>query len=777
MKLLTRAVPLVALVGFLVLIGLGGCSATSEGLSDLDSVAADKDALDISYAGTDSVTSVTQALTLPTTGDNGTTITWVSSDTTVIANDGAVTRPAADATVTLTATITKNEASDTKTFTLTVLKDAGLSDTESVAADKDALDISYAGTDSVTSVTQALTLPTTGDNGTTITWVSSDTTVIANDGAVTRPAADATVTLTATITKNEASDTKTFTLTVLKDAGLSDTESVAADKDALDISYAGTDSVTSVTQALTLPTTGDNGTTITWVSSDTTVIANDGAVTRPAADATVTLTATITKNEASDTKTFTLTVLKDAGLSDTESVAAAKTALVITYAQGDSATSVTQDMTLPTTGASGTTISWTSSDTAVNANDGAVTRPDFIGADTSVTLTATITKNSASDTKTFTLTVIKKDQVDITNLDSAAFSLTVANTTVPALTGATHTAMVGGSLSLTAGTDYDLSITGTGVSSGAVSIANDGTITIADSIVVSDGGLYTVKATGKGNYNGEKTANFALTVDAKDITTVTGFDITVGNQTVSSSTGSTFPVTINNAGLTAGTDYELSIEKGGATVAAVTINNDGLVSIAATIVAGDAGTYTVKATGIGNYRAVKQTNFLLTVEVVYSVGDTGPAGGKIFYENANYVTDGWRYLEAAPSDLSVTYKWGDTATSVTTGTAIGTGKSNTAAIVEALDGAGFTEDYAAKACADYSSGGKDDWFLPSKDELNELYKQKNTVGVASNIYWSSSEYTSSEYSASYARGQNFSNGNQSGSYKDTGRHVRAVRAF
>ena len=453
--------------------------------------------------------------------------------------------------------------------------------------------------------------------------------------------------------------------------GLSDLDSVAADKDALDISYAGTDSVTSVTQALTLPTTGDNGTTISWTSSDTTVIANDGAVTRPAADATVTLTATITKNEASDTKTFTLTVKKT--LSDAESVAADKAALDIGYAGTDSETSVTQDMTLPTTGASGTTISWTSSDTAVNANDGAVTRPDFIGADTSVTLTATITKNSASDTKTFTLTVIKKDQVDITNLDSAAFSLTVANTTVPALTGATHTAMVGGSLSLTAGTDYDLSITGTGVSSGAVSIANDGTITIADSIVVSDGGLYTVKATGKGNYNGEKTANFTL-----------------------------------------------------------------------------------------------------TVEVVYSVGDTGPAGGKIFYENANYVTDGWRYLEAAPSDISVTaYKWGDATTSVTTGADIGTGKSNTAAIVAAMEDAGFTENYAAKACADYTEGGYGDWFLPSKDELAELYKEKASVGDLKALYY----WSSSENSATNAWMQHFSSGGQGGGGKSDDGRVRAVRAF
>ena len=122
MKQLTRAIPLVALVGFLVLIGLVGCPATSEGLSDQESVAAAKTALVITYAQGDSETSVTQDMTLPATGASGTTISWTSSDTNVIANNGTVTRPAADATVTLTATITKNDESDTKTFTLTVPK-------------------------------------------------------------------------------------------------------------------------------------------------------------------------------------------------------------------------------------------------------------------------------------------------------------------------------------------------------------------------------------------------------------------------------------------------------------------------------------------------------------------------------------------------------------------------------------------------------------------------------------------------------------------------------
>ena len=36
----------------------------------------------------------------------------------------------------------------------------------------------------------------------------------------------------------------------------------------------------------------------------------------------------------------------------------------------------------------------------------------------------------------------------------------------------------------------------------------------------------------------------------------------------------------------------------------------------------------------------------------YALGDTGPAGGFIFYENPNYAADGWRYLEAAPFDQS-----------------------------------------------------------------------------------------------------------------------------
>jgi hypothetical protein len=62
---------------------------------------------------------------------------------------------------------------------------------------------------------------------------------------------------------------------------------------------------------LTLPTTGDNSITVSWSSSNPQVITATGEVTRPAtgaASATVTLTATVTKNAAISTRTFTATV-------------------------------------------------------------------------------------------------------------------------------------------------------------------------------------------------------------------------------------------------------------------------------------------------------------------------------------------------------------------------------------------------------------------------------------------------------------------------------------
>jgi len=160
-------------------------------------------------------------------------------------------------------------------------------------------------------------------------------------------------------------------------------------------------------------------------------------------------------------------------------------------------------------------------------------------------------------------------------------------------------------------------------------------------------------------------------------------------------------------------------------------------------------------------------------------GNVGPAGGLIFYDKGSY-SDGWRYLEAAPAgwngakDLLII--WGTHTLIDSTLDSIGSGKTNTANIFSVLGNAA----YAAKACIDYSvtvnSVEYDDWFLPSWDELDLMYKnlyQKGLGGFEYAWYWSSSEADSSA-----AKYQSFQDGNRGAySQKSTERRVRPVRSY
>jgi hypothetical protein len=187
----------------------------------------------------------------------------------------------------------------------------------------------------------------------------------------------------------------------------------------------------------------------------------------------------------------------------------------------------------------------------------------------------------------------------------------------------------------------------------------------------------------------------------------------------------------------------------------------------------------------------------------YSIGDYGPSCvGKVFY-----VTDGGlRGLEMAPPGW---YNWyaenpdpsgpwisGETVESEYMGvvesiqpiqsakngntlTAIGTGPANTNAIIQQVVDAGEipTSDYAAQLCKDYAVGSFDDWFLPSKDELAQLFLNrdiKRPGGFADVRYWSSSEY---ELGSNDSYSLDFENGKQHGSNKPLFLNVRPVRAF
>ena len=167
-----------------------------------------------------------------------------------------------------------------------------------VAADKEALNVDP-------TVQQSLSLPSAGASEyTQITWESSNESVIAADGTVTRPEEDTVVTLTATITLGAVADTKIFEVTVPKADPQGDLQ-MYADQLTLNAGYVGSD--------LELPISSGPA-AVTWSSSNSDAITPAGAVTRGKENVDVTLTATLKMDGATDvTKEFKLVVLAEGG--------------------------------------------------------------------------------------------------------------------------------------------------------------------------------------------------------------------------------------------------------------------------------------------------------------------------------------------------------------------------------------------------------------------------------------------------------------------------------
>jgi GH43 family beta-xylosidase len=157
----------------------------------------------------------------------------------------------------------------------------------------------------VSAVTSNLTLPATGPAKSSITWASSNPAVVSATGAVTRTTSTETVDLTATITAGAVTQTRAITVTVAATAS-PDGDAAQLALDALVVH--GLDDVRG---NITLPASSVAGVTVTWSSSDEDVIAADGIVSRPAhgdAAASVTLTATAKKGQATVTRTFAAAV-------------------------------------------------------------------------------------------------------------------------------------------------------------------------------------------------------------------------------------------------------------------------------------------------------------------------------------------------------------------------------------------------------------------------------------------------------------------------------------
>ena len=193
-----------------------------------------------------------------------------------------------------------------------------------------------------------------------------------------------------------------------------------------------------------------------------------------------------------------------------------------------------------------------------------------------------------------------------------------------------------------------------------------------------------------------------------------------------------------------------------------------------------------------------------------AVGVQGPGGGTIVYVDSTNEMPEYDYLEVAPADASSSVAWATTTMKCGSaasadcqtgflsdaGTALdylglGTGRAATAAIVARHNAGGVAKtEYAAGIADAYTTATASDWFLPSRDELNEVCKfARNTDQVAgadivcaggalrdgfstAGYYWSSSEID--DY---MAWDHYFEPNIQSASSKVKSFPVRPVRAF
>ena len=282
--------------------GGGGIAPPVNQKADQEKVDAAKAVLELRVNG-----KVSWWINLPSRGAYGTSISWTSSPSGIIKTNAprlgsVVTQPEEDTEVTLTATITKGSATATKTFTVTVYgKNHQLVDQAVQYMQQPPAFVMGSGTSTIT-------LQKTYDNGSnqvdfewkaqpegSVTFSDAGHSII---GTVTQPEAPAekkTVTLTATAKKGNAMASRTFTVTVYPKNQTPSLDELLTQ--IMDTVPAATD------KHIPLMSTVANGYTLTWTSSDNSVLNLNPAyggsnITRDFVNRKATLTAKLSKESS-----------------------------------------------------------------------------------------------------------------------------------------------------------------------------------------------------------------------------------------------------------------------------------------------------------------------------------------------------------------------------------------------------------------------------------------------------------------------------------------------
>ena len=198
-----------------------------------------------------------------------------------------------------------------------------------------------------------------------------------------------------------------------------------------------------------------------------------------------------------------------------------------------------------------------------------------------------------------------------------------------------------------------------------------------------------------------------------------------------------------------------SISSGGALIGTKSVNAvNGVATFTNLGLKGMNGTaYTITYTVSGLTTATES----VTPTGSWSLGNTGPGGGKIFYVNTSgfacgpTLSETCYYLEVAPIGANTTKDWAvsanRTSSAGASGTVIGSGYQNTMAIINQGN-----SNSAAAYAQEYRGGSLSDWYLGTRLELYQIYVNRATIFTGTEVintefpgeYWTSTEANASQ---------------------------------
>ena len=508
---------------------------------------------------------------------------------------------------------------------------------------------------------------------------------------------------------------------------------------------------------------------------------------------------------AASATTYTITATNDTGNSTAEfvltvNVGAATKAMITTNPAGAAAgAAFTTQPVVRITDSSGNTVTTStvnvvasigsgsgtlSGTTTVAAINGVAAFSDLVltGTAGNFTLTFTPTSLTAATSNNFALSAgVATQAMTTTQPDGAVNGSAFSTQPVIRITDASGNTVTTSTVNVVASIG-----SGSGTLSGTTTVGAVNGVATFTNLSISGSGNHTLTFT--------PTSLTAVTSNTFSVTTpLVPTKVAVTRASVGTTYGAVFTtqpqVTIQNENSatvsSSSATVTATISAGGALIGTTSVNAvNGVATFTNLGLKGKDGTaYTITYTVTGLTTATQS----VTPSGGYSLGATGPGGGKVFYVATSgfscgpTLTETCFYLEVAPVAAQKTADWAasfyKTSLAGASGTAIGSGYKNTLAII--TQGNTNASTVAAAYAQAYRGGSLTDWYLGSTLELTQIYVNRSVTHVGSDSQhgFTGEFWTSTEDNASQAYTYNVFTGAGPWTNSKNDNPVRPIRSF